>query len=88
MSFPFVIGYRIDVRRWRVDYIAVEPGGAAEQIWSMNLDTFLEEAWAFEDTLREARQWANLMTAMRSDGASVELMETQLRAMRPNDAHS
>jgi hypothetical protein len=42
--FPFVIGYRIDVRRWRVDYIAGEPGGMAEQIWSMDLDTFLEEA--------------------------------------------
>ena len=86
MSFPFVIGYRIDVRRWRVDYIAGEPGGIAEQLWSMDLDVFLEEAWAFEDALREARQWANLMTAMRSDGASVDLMETQLRAMGTRDA--
>lgn len=79
--FGYILGYRVDVRTWRVQAIGGFPGGTAEMLWSMNLDQFIEDSWKLEDALREARQWANLMQVMKSDGASVDLMEEQLKAM-------
>ena len=81
MAFGFVIGYQVDVRSWQVHYIGGEPGGIATQLWSMNLDQFIEDSWLLEDALRQARQWAKLMQAMRLDGASIDLMEGQLKSM-------
>src|SRR5262245_37905187 len=87
VSFSYVLGYRVDVDAWRIQYIGGIPGeGVVEQLWSMDLDQFVDDSWALEEALQKARQWAKLMQLMKMDGASVEQMKAQLVAMHDKNA--